>query len=355
MLESKRSHRLLILLILPVALVSATIYLGQVLYFDKIVKKQSEIYAVSAASRIADHLARFVIEEDLLSLNVLVARIATGAPITSLAVYDSQHRLVAQVGRVQRRERTFTQEITFQDSMVGHITLTLNSATTSSTAVPVSIALFVMCYAFILWRNSNDILLWVNKASKPKALEDANLSSQRILSDHQEQNIPEPDSMVSYILVVKIRPTRYVKAHQKVLNAAVSMYEGTLDHATTEELVAQFDTNDALFKAICCGLLLRKLMHMLPGQKTFGGAINSIDLVSEGGSATNRKNASYLASIAEGALLVCPSDSEIEQLTFRVSLEQYHHSLIDREDLLLVVATANQVSINAQADILLTD
>ena len=86
---------------------------------------QTAAYGEATLQLVSNHLAEYVIHEDPKALTVLVARMQAGGRMQSLEVYDIDNRLLAQAGRDLSGGHSFIRDLTYQDSTIGHVRLTL--------------------------------------------------------------------------------------------------------------------------------------------------------------------------------------------------------------------------------------
>ena len=93
--------------------------------------------------------------------------------------------------------------------------------------------------------------------------------------------------------------------------------------------------------AASTGYLIRELTERKSGNMQFGG---TLDLVEDD---TKRKAASYLASISEGDLLIAGGEWLLDG---QATLQTFHHSLVDSEDLRRVASLDNQDQLLRMAD-----
>lgn len=315
--------------------------------FDRLASESIELeqaaYGESTAAQVADHLADYVIEGDVLSLNVISSRLTREASLAFVAVYDDNNRLIAQSGKPGSNNVTYAADITFQDSLVGSVRVAV--AHSEYTPAPV-ITGFVITYlaylALLIWL-APAIQDWLFNLEASTKQEDKD--SQQAADDATDQL--HVDKAIGpkqeCILVIRIRPARHLEKHFDKFYQAAMLYGGIVEQTTTEELVIHFDSHDALYMATCTGLLIQQIASRVNSNISFGG---TLDLLGEEPDKI-RKSASYLASIAEGDLIVAANDPGI---TDRVELQTFHHSLVDSENLARIAGLTNQELLDSQAN-----
>lgn len=331
----KVKNRLFTILVLLPAITAVLVASGfyQQLLFQ--LQQEQSNYGYSTARLMASQLAQAVVADDVVSLNVLVTRLTNEEPIDFVSVYDDNNRLLVQSGRQRSGARSYSSEITFQDSLVGFVNVSV--AHTSFNAMYVIVALFGLAVAYIVvvWRLLPGVLIWLNGESPVEAEEQySNVLPQAPVAE---------GSLQQCILVVRIRPARHLARHFDRFYQAAKLYGGVVEQTTNEELVIHFDGPDALFMATCAGLLIRQIATRLSMHIKFGGTLDLLGDEPE----KIRKSSSYLASISEGDLLVAGGE---ELIADRAELQTFHHSLVDAEDLVKITGLRNQELLNAQAD-----
>jgi hypothetical protein len=315
--------------------------------FDRIasesIKREQSAYGESTATQVADHLADYVIEGDVLSLNVISSRLTREASLAFVAVYDDNNRLIAQSGKAGNNTITYAADITFQDSLVGSVRVAV--AHSEYTPEPVFTG-FVIAYlaylALLIWLAPllEDWLFLVESDTTQMGT-----GNQQAAADtaHQLDDDKALGPKQECILVIRIRPARHLEKHFEKFYQAAMLYGGIVEQTTTEELVIHFDSHDALYMATCTGLLIQQIASRVNSNISFGGTLDLLGKEPD----KIRKSASYLASIAEGDLIVAANDPGI---TDRVQLQTFHHSLVDSDNLARIAGLTNQELLNSQAN-----
>ena len=302
--------------------------------------EQQQHFGEATAAQLSDFLAYYVIAGDILSLNVITTKISENRQVSSVAVYDEMDHLIAQSGRPEGRTTFFTNEITFQDSVIGYVRVAIPDASVANQGLLVVPGLLLLALVSTAWLKPDLIVAWLYPRPAPAA-------------DPQTENKPEPESTITKtieagpecLLVVRIRPAHYLARHFDQFFAAAEQFSGIVEQTTPEELVIHFDGADAMFAAAAAGVLIRQLSEILQGNMSFGG---TLDLAGED-SDEHRKAASYLASIADGDLLIAGGERLLEG---RAILQTFHHSLVDSEDLRRVAEIDNQDQLLQHAETL---
>lgn len=305
---------------------------------DTITREQAE-FGRAMATQVADHMAEYVVDGDVLSLNVIASRLTREASLASVAVYDGDNALIAQGGKASRGDETYAADITFQDSLAGSVRVTVLH---SDYSVTLLVSGFIIAYlAYLI------CLIWFFPVVESWLF--------RIRQAPSDPELPKPEDYTEAtpeidegpkqecILVIRIRPARHLKAHFEKFYQAANLYGGIVEQTTTEELVIHFESHDALYMAACAGLLIQQIATRVHNNISFGGTLDRLGDEPD----KIRKSASYLASIAEGDLIVAASDSGMND---RVDMQSFRHALVDSDKLSRIAGLKDQMLLDSQAD-----
>lgn len=333
-----RKRRLTALLVVLPLLAGAIVFFTITQFQAKVVELEQSRFGQSSARQLATQVAGYVVEDNLLSLNVIVAQLTRDEPLQFVAIYDESNQLIAQSGKEERANTSYTAEVTFQDSLVGRVRITVSHAETDIQWLGWVLLMLAAGYGFLVWRFTPSITHWINYDTWSEQV-----ATQLIDTLPQADDGPTEEC----ILVVRIRPARHLEQHFDKFFKAANLYGGITEQTTPEELVIHFDSPDAMYMATCSGLLIQKIADKVNGRIAFGG---TLDLLGEEPEKT-RKAASYLASIAEGNLIAAHGYS---LLSDRVELQSFHHALVDSKGLLRIAGLNNPDLLNNQANQLAT-
>ncbi len=332
--NSRGRNRLFTVLILLPALTAIIVASGFYQHLQLQLRQEQSSYGHSVARLMASQLAQSVVDGDIVSLNVLVTRLTRGEPIEFIAVYDDSNQLLVQSGRESANAETYSSEITFQDSLVGFVNVSVSHVSFGGIYVIFMLLILAAAYVVVVWRLLPGMHQWLDGSETEASEPDV----------PSEAPAPEPEGAIQQcFLVIRIRPARHMGSHFEKFYQAAKLYGGVVEQTTSEELLVHFDGPDALFMAACAGLLIKQIAARLSQRIIFGGTLDMIGEEPE----KMRKAASYLASISEGDLLVARGE---ELISDRVELQSFHHALIDSEDLVKISALKNQDLLNAQAE-----
>ena len=326
--------RLLTLLILPPFIASSFVLLANVLQQESIFEREQSLFGKSSAKQIARQIGNEIIENNLLSLHVMLTRLSRDEPIGLVAVYDENDKLIAQSGEERKTDLSYESEVTFQDSLIGRVKVTLTHSKPNTTLLVWILFFIAASYSVFVWKFLDSITLW---------LEIGNTTS--IINDEEIKPLggTETETSRDCILVVRVRPAKQLEKHfEKFFNAA-NLHGGIVEQTTPEELVIHFETPAAMYMAAYSGLLIQKVASKLKDKVTFGAFLDLVSHEPE----KMRKAASYLASLSDGHLI---AQADFLRLSDRVGFQSFHHPLIDSEGLLKVDGLTNPDLLNHQAN-----
>lgn len=324
---------------------------------EKRMQTQSEHFSRTLTSYLAMTIAQHLVNNDLLGINVLLARMQEDSALDFASVYDANNQLVAQVGRRgSDQSAVFSREITFQDTTAGYVqvgfstkSITAQSQLALSLVVVFHIILGLIVSGLILF--AGDFLaIWVLGRQSVTPLKNSEIAE---TEQAEELEAQDPSAV---ILVLKLRPARLIEKHRTNLNRGVGLYGGQLMNHEGDDLLILFTGGNAIFRSACAALLLLSLVELLgPPLKLKVGmhwlSDTSDDIVLE--KAT--KHASYLASIGEQAALV--SRAYVQAIGAQamtnehpeIEFDAFHSSLTPDGEVFHVKGVKNQELIDRQA------
>ena len=333
-----RKRRLTALLVVLPLLTGAIVFLAITQYQSAAQKLEQSRFGQSSARQLAAQVASDVVEGNLLTLNVTVAQLTRNEPLEFVGIYDESNQLIAQSGKEARAHTSYTAEVTFQDSLVGRVRVTVLHTETNLLLLGWILLGLGAAYSFLVWRFTASISRWINHEPQSQ-------QANGLVIETPPQAYQGPSE--ECILVVRIRPARHLKQHFDKFFKAANLYGGIVEQTTPEELVIHFDSPDAMYMATCSGLLIQKIAAKVNGKVAFGG---TLDLLNEEPKKI-RKAASYLASIAQGNLI---ATDEYSLLSDRVEIQSFHHALVDSNSLIKIEGLIDPDLLNHQASQLAT-
>jgi hypothetical protein len=303
---------------------------------------------------VTDHLAISVLDHlianDRLSLNVLLAELMKKDNFDYASVLDSSGNLVAQAGRRSPNSRMFSQQVTFQDSVMGAVqtgfrTDMLNSRINGLLIVCLSAhALLIAIVGFLIYCYGDLIYLLV-------ALK-RSVTTKKTPSSTAEIVFDEP-AMERTFLVLKLRPARLLAKNLPKIRQAISLYGGRVEQVG-DDLLVTFDQANQLFQAVCSGLLTIELFSNSNIQ--IKAALHQARDVKDNEAVEKaRKHTSYLASMAEHSFLTSKQVATLLQTADKKSdaekyqLTNFHSTMTPDGEVYMITGLENQALIKAQA------
>ena len=300
--------------------------------------KQQQYFGQSTAAQLSEFVVHYVVTNDILSLNVISAKVSGNGQVNSVAIYNESDDLIAQSGRDDGKAKFFTKEITFQDSVIGYLRISIPDESLVNHSLLIVPAALLSALILTAWFRTEWIISWLYpRILAPTDNEKDTLSKSKIAE--KIEVAPE------CFLVVRIRPAQHLARHFAQFFDAAELFKGVVEQTTPEELIIHFEGEDSMFAAASTGVLIQQLSKILQGNMTFGGIL---DLAGED-SDKRRKAASYLASIANDDLIIARGKA---LLADRATLQTFHHSLVDSDDLKLVATLENEDELLKRASIL---
>ncbi len=288
-------RRLILILTTPVV-VSAVFTLLITLFS---VAPQLRTNATSTAAVMVDQLASlsavFMVNSDVLALNVLLDEQVEKHPIAFAAIYSSNNQLLAQSGSRNPDRRAVTTDITWQNESLGHLllqvdvdegTARLNSILLLALMVHAAMAIALTGVA---WFAGDFVYLWLTAPPPLKPINEP-------VEPDPEQLSLVPQELT--LLLVRCRPARLVD-HEGIARTA-RLYRGKINHVSDEELLLEFQSDDQVMGALCCGTLLREIFNQNPRIRY--GLVLDID--APDAAEAQKKKVRYLATLGPGKLLL---------------------------------------------------
>jgi hypothetical protein len=257
------------------------------------------------------------------------------------SVYNTDNKLLAQAGkRGSKRQDIITRDISFQNETAGYLQVVVNQ-TALDNRLNTLIFSFVALHLLVLgalglfvWYFADLIFLGLFSVKEPQASIKFSTNSdipQQTLEDERvaiQAPEGEPDS-ASIILVMKIRPQRWLAAHEERISGALSLYRCKVEVSEGQDIVAMFsgaNLKDCLYDGICAGLLLIQVFDRLNTTINIKIGINLVSDLKQIEAA--RKQTVYIASLAERQLLLSNDAYQLCSEDSRLVISEYYNSLM---------------------------
>ena len=311
---------------------------------------QSRHYSQALTSYLAFTSAQYLINQDLLGINVLLNKMQREGVLDFASIYDLNDQLVAQVGERTSSAAVFSAQITFQDSTAGYIQVGYNEAPAEALATDLlgsvfGIHLVLAGLALVLiWFGSDMVTIWILGSRSNEDPVDPEFE------DEPETVMEEADQ--GALLVMRLEPIRLNATHKELMLSAANLYGGKAINEHQDDLNIQFRTGDATFSSVCAGLLMARLVQQLGPPLKLKLALNWSEELGDESLDSDLKHTSYLASISDQAVLVSKTFAETLNGD-NVQYEPYRNSLAPDGEVFEVLSVSNQELIQSQAEQLL--
>ncbi|MDP6264271.1 MAG: hypothetical protein QGI68_08250 [Pseudomonadales bacterium] len=315
---------------------------------------QADDFGQTTAELLAVSSEEYLIAGDLLSLNVLLSELVTKGHFSHASIYSADSHLLAEAGNsTWGEDREYTAEIHYQESIAGHLRITLAHTEQSSawtiTIIIVSNLLLIAIVALLVHRSGDQILTFLNRLQS----QDNGTHVGDMAQHHSGAQSPtEHDATACRfsVLVIRLKPVRVALQLKHVMNQAISLYNGDIIHQTDDEVVVVYTADtDHCFQAICTDLVIQSLADdHFPGLELgagihCGGDLDDQDAI--------KKHAIYLASLGYGNLLTSESVYFSGDVQKRVKISEFHSSLAPDSKVFAIESLQDdyQTLINRQA------
>jgi uncharacterized membrane protein affecting hemolysin expression len=314
---NRRKSRATLLVLLPVLLSAlASIWLTTQ-HMQTSLDRQGQHFGNSVADQLSQSLKDYLVNEDILSLNVVLNQLVAQGNFDFASIYSADNRLLAQAGRAPSTDsaRMFTRDITWQSASIGYLQIGLGSQAIDEPAL--NTLILILCLHLLIgaatgltvWFYSDLIYLWIALPAGRSQPPSDSLSddTDHIVAEARPQFAGVSGAETQVVMVAKLLPARLLPEHIQRIAKALSLYGGELAPLEGDNMVINFSRNDAIYQAICSGLLLIEMFRVIDAPIRLNVALDmgsdaTIDAVNTPGNA--RKHASYLASMADNKLLV---------------------------------------------------
>lgn len=310
--------------------------------------EQREHFTRAIVSQLTASTADYLVTEDLLGLNVVLNTLVFQKDLSFASVYNTDNKLLAQAGKLgSKRQDIITRDISFQNETAGYLQVVVNQ-TPLDNKLNVLIFSFILVHLVILgalalfvWYFADLIFLGLFSVKAPQAPASFSTSADALQqkqenTNEEEAEEPEANSS-SIILVMKIRPQRWLVEHEERISGALSLYRCKVEVSEGKDIVAMFSgtsPRECLYDAICAGLLLIQVFERLNTTINIKIGINFVPDLKQIGAL--RKQTVYIASIAERQLLLSKDAYQLCADDSRLIMSEHHNSLTPTSSVYLV-------------------
>ena len=281
-------------------------------------------YSNLATVQIYKRIEKYVIAEDIVSLNLLITQLIEEKGIAFIEVKQGSEKII-EVGKKTGTDSIFSYAIVFDDNQEGLVTIGLKGFEGLSASLAGQIFLVLSVYAIFLLFFSSSMVSWLNSKGTNS-------------SDKQKKTELIQGEKTACILVIRIKPAHYMERYFHSFCEAAQAYQGRVEQTMKEEIIISFTGNSATYDAARTGLLIKSVISKLDKSISFGGAISAVDEEDLEG----RKSTSYLALIAADRLLL---DSSAQPNIENLVLQPFRHALFDSESIYSILNVEDDPSV----------
>lgn len=347
---AKRSNaRALGLVLLPLVLSACLSTYLLVSNTNTLLNQQADQFGQAIADHMAISVADHLLNDDRLSLNVLLNELLLRGNFKFASVYNYDNELLAQVGQ-SANTVIFTKDVTSQNATTGYVQLGQGREQISlqiTKALQVSLGFHLLLLSlilffggyygdlFYLWMMQEKVLL---KPGLPKV-------------ERKDNSAIMTTSCEVTFLALKLRPSRLLNRYVDKIRAAHALYGGEFELSDNGDIMIFFRGVDQLSQASYTGLLVLALFERVDAPVTIKAGLHCVgDQTITGEFEKARKHTSYLASISENQLL---TSRLVNQRTLNLNhLEQhaFHSSMAPDGEVFSISASNCKDLIENQAN-----
>ena len=301
--------RTIVVTLLPAFIISILVTWLTLSQANSTLLREGSRFGNTIADQLAITATDYLVNQDALSLNIMLRNLLNQGDIAHVAVYDAERNLIAQAGKRDIAHSVFTRDITSHNTLMGHLKLGLQSDKMPILSVIITastlFSLLSLGFASLIWFYGDVFFIWI---TSPK----------------EEKSVAAEQQAEACWLVIKIKPGRLIDAHREKLFEACRLYNGEQQSRGDDILVA-FHSGEHIQNSICCALLIKAITDLLPGNINFKAGLD----IGEDEEVA-RKHAAYLAGISDQQVLVSVRvfKQQNERQGQNVLLSELHHSLI---------------------------
>ncbi len=343
--------RAILILVIPTLLICAAVTAYAAATAATGLARSEADFGQAIVDQLALTTVDYLVNEDVLSLNIMMRDLLAKGYFNFAAIHDDDRHLIAQVGR-SGEGPTFIQDITFQNTVVGHLRVQLDAPESVITGI-VSLAAFLTLTTLTIlggavWFYGDLFFIWITGERTHQGSEDSAQPTRKGLPVVAMPGGGSPHRDTCW-MTIKLKPERLVEAHRSRFAAACQLYGGKLVHRV-DDMTVTFATGEHVHNSIRCALLIRTLAERLPGNINFRAGID----IGED-DVTVPKHSAYLASVSDSELLVSRRVRQRALLlpSSYLELSEYHHSLIAGGEVFSVAIRSDHPLIDQQATHLL--
>ncbi|MAI41221.1 MAG: hypothetical protein ACJ0Q6_07540 [Candidatus Azotimanducaceae bacterium] len=294
----------------PALIVSFFVTLFTINLVHSVTREEILRSANALANQVAIISAEHLVNNDALSLNIMLRRLCLETDFEIAMIFDEGRNVIARAGESKDSHLTFIRDITFQNSMIGKLEVGLNLNTSFSFELVTKMILLFLISSICM-----GVAIWSGSVAKFTRLRNF---------DGPNQQIEEAKEEICY-LVLKLEPFALTHTYSEALSNLCKTHSGE-KRILGKNLIISFRSGNHVENGILFALHIRAISELLPEKSSFEGGLD-VGKDAE----TTRKQATYLAGISQGQFIISHRvqnyTKAFENQSFE--LKAIHHNLME--------------------------
>ena len=342
----RRKLRTIFLVLVPIFISGLASVLFSYNHVNVELNQKGQHFGNAIAEQLSLSVTDYLVNEDILSLNVVLNDLVAGGTFDFASIYSADNRLLAQAGKRASgmdKSHVFTRDITWQSASVGHLQISLSSQAVTEPVLATLLLILAIhlliatITGFLVWQYADLLYLWIALPGRPVVTATSTTQADNLEALEAEQRADQPidsaGTLDTVVMVFKLRPARLLPDYLTGIQRALLLYHGEMTRPDGETILVYFTGGDPIFRAICSGLLLLEIFHLSDtpisiklGLQVATGASSGVSSDPQA-LANARKHASYLAANADNCLLTSQQMLELMIDPGRFVISPFHSSL----------------------------
>ena len=342
----RRKLRTIFLVLVPIFISGLASVLFSYNHVNVELNQKGQHFGNAIAEQLSLSVTDYLVNEDILSLNVVLNDLVAGGTFDFASIYSADNRLLAQAGKRASgmdKAHIFTRDITWQSASVGHLQISLSSQAVTEPVLATLLLILAIhlliatITGFLVWQYADLLYLWIALPGRPVVTATSTTQADNLEALEAEQRADQPidsaGTLDTVVMVFKLRPARLLPDYLTRIQRALLLYHGEMTRPDGETILVYFTGGDPIFRAICSGLLLLEIFHLSDtpisiklGLQVATGASSGVSSDPQA-LANARKHASYLAANADNCLLTSQQMLALMIDPGRFVISPFHSSL----------------------------
>ena len=311
--------------------------------FRQALEQQLGDYGDATSRQLAITLTEHLINNDLLSLNVLLSEFVNQQYFDQASVYSAEHKLLAQAGTGSRYENVvsylyFSSEISFQQEVIGLVEVAIDTnEITHKVTIASAYVLFghlLIVLATIIFQLKRDRFTSTQTEQNPdleiteETTEPAQIQ-ENTTGVFSSENTGEPEDASLLLMVIKSASNYRHEAFLELVNDSLVFYNGTLISGQPGDYCISMEGINRLRQMLCYASLLQSLYESRFSNRSPSLSFRAgIHVANDGHFHKARKHTSYISSIARYGILVSKEVREALKHEQKITFSPWRDSAV---------------------------